>query len=260
MPKLTEVCEQAARAGGQLLTRRRDEFEVQEKAPDDLVTEFDLASQRAIVDVIQKAYPDHGILAEESLNQPPGEDGFRWIIDPLDGTLNFVHGLPTYSVSIAVEQNGQILVGVVFDPVSGECFTASRGGGAYRNDRPIRVSSTESLTKSLVATSFPTNVGRDAIEIEQFIEAVVRCRGIRRLGSAALNLAYLASGHFDAYWATETHAWDIAAGMLLVQEAGGCFTGLSGEPIDLDRPQFIAAATDRLHAEVLEMLQSVGNR
>jgi len=252
--ELAEVCEKASRAGGKVLSRWSGHFEVREKAPDDLVTEVDLASQKAIVDVLHSAFPDHGILAEESLDVPAGKDGFRWIVDPLDGTLNFVHGLPNYCVSVAVEQQDTVLAGTVFDPVTGACYTARRGGGAMLDGQALHVSRTEKLSQAMVAASFPPRVRRGMIEIDQFIDAVVCTRGIRRMGSAALNLCHLAAGRFDAYWATETHAWDIAAGMLLVEEAGGVFTDLQGEKVDLDHPKFVAAATPELHGELLEML------
>ena len=260
MPDLLEVCERAARAGGVVLQQWHGRFEVHEKGPDDLVTEVDLASQKAIVEVVRDAFPEHGILAEEALDIAATADGHRWIIDPLDGTLNFVHGLPNYCVSVAVACRDTVVVGVVYDPVADVCYSARRGDGAQMNGRPLRVSPTRRLSKALVAASFPAHVCREDIEIEQFVEAVVRSRGIRRLGSAALNLCHLAARHFDAYWATETHAWDIAAGMLLVEEAGGCFTGLHGEPVDLQRPQFVAAATPELHREVIEMLAEVAER
>jgi myo-inositol-1(or 4)-monophosphatase len=225
-----------------------------EKAPSDLVTEADLASQETIREILLKAFPEHGFLAEEDTDRTSKAGRLRWIVDPLDGTMNYVHGMPHYSVSIALAEANQILVGTVYDPVIEMCYTSEAGGGAFCNGQPLAVSDVDRLSQALVATSFPPQVQRDAREVTDFIEVLVRCQGIRRLGSAAINLCLVASGNLDAYWATSTHGWDIAAGMLIVREAGGIMTDLQGAEIDLDRPHFLAASTAPLHAELLGLL------
>jgi len=254
IPEFQRVCIQAARAGGAVLEDWAGRFKVQEKGPADLVTEADLASQERVREVLLGAFPNHGFLAEENLVIPPGADGYRWIVDPLDGTTNYVHGLANYAVSIALTQHGQPLVGVVFDPRSGECFHAGRGLGAWVNERRLSVSTVESLDEALVANSFAARVGKEDREVAEFLDVLLVAQATRRMGSSALNLAYLAAGRFDAYWATSTKAWDIAAGVLLVQEAGGIITNAHGDGVDLERPAFIAAATPALHAELSALL------
>jgi myo-inositol-1(or 4)-monophosphatase len=257
MHEYIKVCEQAARKGGQVLLDWQGRINPREKAPKDLVSEADFASQRAIQEVIQCVFPDHGFLGEEG--EPAGaeqcESEFRWIVDPLDGTVNYVHRLPAYSVSVALERRGELQVGVVYDPIADECFSAVRGGGAFLNGVQISVSDCQSLRTALVAASLSAGVSRDSEEISRLLDVLVECQALRRLGSAALNLAYLATGRLDAYWATSVKVWDVAAGLLLVQEAGGRMSGVEGEPFDLSRPQFAAAATSALHAELLVTLK-----
>jgi myo-inositol-1(or 4)-monophosphatase len=249
------VCERAARAGADVLRDWAGRFAVREKGPSDLVTEADLASQDAVKAIILGAFPRHGFLAEEAgASIASQDDGFRWIVDPLDGTTNYVHGVPNYAVSIALERAGEPLVGTVYDPVADECFSAAAGQGATCNGRPLRVSAAQCLTQALVAVSFSAKVQRGDPEIDDFIEVNLQAQATRRLGSSALNLCYVAAGRFDAYWATTTKTWDIAAGALLVGEAGGVITSFDGGALDLGRPQFIAAATPALHRELSELL------
>ncbi|HEX5445076.1 MAG TPA: inositol monophosphatase family protein [Pirellulales bacterium] len=249
------VCEQAARAAGEVLLDWAGRFSAREKGPSDLVTEADLAAQETIRERLLGAFPKHGFLAEEQNAQIPSqEDGLRWIVDPLDGTMNYVHGVPNYAVSIALEQRGRLLAGTVFDPVNRECFSAALGQGAWLNGRPLKASTASSLSQALVAASFPARVQRNDREVADFIEVTTRAQGTRRMGSSALNLCYVAAGRFDAYWSTSTKTWDIAAGALLVSEAGGVITSYDGGPLDLARPQFIAAATTNLHQELRELL------
>ena len=254
MPEFMEVCERAARAGGEVLRSWSGRLAVREKAPADLVTEADLAAQQVVREVLLGAFPDHGFLGEEGGSAEAGIEGYRWVVDPLDGTMNFVHGVPEYAVSIALEQAGHVLVGTVFNPVSGECFRAEAGKGAFLNGRRLQTSGVGVASDALVAASLPPRVRRGSRELEQLINVIEQCQGLRRTGSAALNLCFVAAGRFDAYWATTTHAWDIAAGMLIVHEAGGVMTDLSGRPVDLDRPQFVAAATRSLHTQICELL------
>lgn len=245
------LAEQAARAGGQTLLDWAGRFKVRHKGPADLVTEADLAAQEAVRAILLKACPGHGFLAEEDVSIPSREDDLRWIVDPLDGTINYVHGLPGYAVSIALEQRGRVLVGVVLDPLAQECFIAVAGNGAELNGRQLRASGATSLAEALVSVSFPAGVGRDDPTIVEFVEVLVRSRSMRRLGSAALNLCYVAAGRLDAYFAAANKSWDVAAGLLLVTEAGGVVTSYAGRPVALERPDLVAAATPALHAELV---------
>lgn len=250
------VCERSARKGGQVLLDWQGRIHPREKAPKDLVSEADLASQDAIYEIIHEAFPDHDFLGEEDEtgNHENRKSDFRWIVDPLDGTVNYVHRLPAFSVSVALEHCGQVQAGVVYDPIANECYSAVRGEGAFLNGERISVSACDSLRTALVVASLSTGVSRDSPEIDRFLNVLVECQALRRLGSAALNLAYLAAGRLDAYWATSVKVWDVAAGVLLVQEAGGFLTGVEGEPFELLRPQFAAAATAALHAELIVTL------
>jgi len=260
--QLLGTCIEAARRGGRVLSQWRAELAVREKAPADLVTEADLASQRAIEELIADRYPDHEFLGEEgsgssagaNSEQPAPASGYRWIVDPLDGTTNFVHGLAQYSVSVAVERNGELLAGAVLDPCADELYAALRGGGAALNDQPIQASRTQALGESLVAVSLPARVSEDSPDIQRMLRSIQACRAIRRLGSAALNLCYVAAGRLDGYWATSVKSWDVAAGALLVAEAGGVITSLTGDPLDLERPALVAAATPELHHELRELV------
>lgn len=231
-------------------------FHVREKGRSDLVTEADLASQEVIRQKLLGAFPRHGFLAEENERIESRDNGYRWIVDPLDGTMNYVHGVPNYAVSVALEQGGVPLVGTVYDPVSRECYSAMRGRGAWLNGRRLAVSATTQLSEALVAVSFAAHVRRGDPEIAEFIEVMMEARGTRRMGSSALNLCYVAAGRFDGYWSKSTKIWDIAAGCLLVTEAGGLITAFGGGPLDLNRPEFIAAATPQLHDQLRGALQA----
>jgi myo-inositol-1(or 4)-monophosphatase len=257
MADFITVCEKAARAGGQVLLDWRGRFEVRQKGPADLVTEADLASQRKIREILLGEFPDHRFLGEEGESgNDPGQSGspYRWIVDPLDGTTNYVHQVPIYSVSVALEQAGEVIAGTVLNPVDGQCFTATAGGGAFLNGQRLRVSDVKDLGDALVAVSFGAKPARDSEEVDRFLRILPYCQAIRRFGSAALNLCYLAAGRIDVYWGTKTKAWDIAAGVLLIREAGGVVTGIDGEPFDLAVPRFAAAASPPLHRELVERL------
>lgn len=249
-----KVCEEAARAAGAVLLDWSNRFTASTKGPKDLVTEADLASQKLLQEKLLGAFPDYGFVGEEQIEGNHASGARRWIVDPLDGTMNYVHGMLEYCVSVALEDDGKILVGTIYDPVSEKCYTAAAGEGAFVNGRRLRVSNVSCLEDALVAASFPPQVTRDSPEINDFINVLLNSQGIRRMGSAALNLCYLAAGQLDGYWATSTHAWDIAAGMLAVQEAGGLMTDLSGGPVDLDHPQFVAACSPQVHARLIEVL------
>lgn len=258
MADFLAVCEQAARLGGQVLRDWQGKFRVREKGKHDLVTEADVASQHAIRELICSTFPDHEFLGEEDSDALAASHraakAYRWIVDPLDGTANYVHGLPNYAVSVALEHEGQMLCGVVYDPTSHDCFVAQRGGGAKLNGEPLTVSRCQHLDEAMIAASFPPNVQRDSPDIARFIEVLVRCQSVRRLGSAALNLCYVGAGRLDAYWATSVKIWDIAAGMLIMQEAGGRITSLTGSPLVPEKPELIASASPELHQQLIELL------
>lgn len=219
----------AARLAGDLILRsadKVDQLRVDQKGRNDYVSEVDRMAEREIINIIKTAYPDHGILAEES-GTHEGND-YIWIIDPLDGTTNFLHGFPQYAVSIALKYKGKLEVGVIYDPLRDELFTAKRGGGAMLNNRKLRVTQPNSLKGALLGTGFPfkTDTHLDAYT-GMFRALTTECSGIRRAGSAALDLAYVAAGRLDGYWEIGIMEWDMAAGILLIKEAGGVVTDFS---------------------------------
>ncbi len=234
-------------------------FEVREKGPADLVTQADLASQEAVRRTVLGAFPQHSLLGEErSPDQPAmARAEYRWIVDPLDGTTNFVHGVPHYSVSLALERNGELLVGAVYDPMLDECFTAAAGQGAHLNGRPIHTSHVSALSEALAVASFPPNVHQNSPDLLLFLKMVGRTQGIRRTGSSALNLCYVAAGRFDLYWSYSTNIWDVAAGMLILREAGGCVTSPTGGDFRLEEAHFLAAANKELHAQLHEAAATI---
>ena len=244
----------AAKAGARELLARKDSFAVHEKAPKDLVTEADIASQQAISRVLLDAFPDHHFVGEEE-----GLDQFdretldshgavpTWIVDPLDGTVNYVHQLQSYSVSIGMYHEGQLQLGVVYDPVCDELFWAQRDRGAFLNDTPIRASSTKEIGDALIACSFSPGVARDSDELTRFIGVLENSRSMRRLGSAALNLCYVASGRLDGYWASSLKPWDVAGGAIILSEALGCIRNLAGNDFDVWKPQLVATGTPELN-------------
>lgn len=260
MSEFIEVCEKSARAGGKLLVDMQDRVTVREKNPKDLVTEADLASQEAIKAVIQAAFPDHEFLGEEGFGQSVDLEAklrakFCWVVDPLDGTTNYVHRLPSYCVSVALMEDGSPITGVVYDPVADDCYKAVRGGGAWLNGKQIATSRCELLDRALIAASLPADVPRGSPEVVRLLEILHRCRALRRLGSAALNLCYTAAGSLDGYWATSVKIWDVAAGLLLVEEAGGSVAGLDGGELDWVHPQFVAGASEPLRRALTAALQ-----
>lgn len=255
-----DVCERASRAGGAVLLDWAGRFQVHEKGPADLVTEADLASQDTVRKILLDAFPDHGFLGEENLSIPPSADGYRWIVDPLDGTTNYVHAIPHFCVSIALEHHGRLVVGTVYDPVADECFTAIASGGAFVNGRPLQTSGVTRLDQAVAAMSFPARLQRESPELDEFCVVAVEAQTMRRFGSSALNLCYVAAGRFDVYWASSTKIWDIAAGVLMVLEAGGIVTDRSGIPFRIDRPQVVAASTTELHANLQGALAQAARR
>ncbi len=258
--QLSKVAQQAARIGGAVLVDWLDRFETHKKGPADLVTDADIHAQQAIEAAILEARPADRFVGEESpregdvVNPPPSDGRVTWVVDPLDGTTNYVHGFPCYATSVAAVVDGTVLAGAVFDPLREEMFHAARGHGAYLGDQSIRVSECEQLSEALVAVSLPPNVASDSPDLEDFISVVTRSRAIRRTGSAALNLAYVAAGRLDSHWAHQIFPWDAAAGVLLVEEAGGIVTGSYADPFDLWKAHYLVAGTEALHNEVAQVI------
>ena len=250
------TCEEAARAGGDVLRSFRGRFTARLKGPADLVTDADLAAQAAVSTLVLSRFPGHAFMGEESAGDEHRPTGYCWVVDPLDGTTNYVHGLPHYATSVALVHDGLPLVGAVYDPCREECFVAIRGQGARLNGAPIRASDVDRLESALVSASFPARVDPDQPLIGEFIRVMTRCQSIQRSGSAALNLAYVAAGRYDGYWATDLKAWDAAAGALLIEEAGGRITSRDGGAFDIWRPWLLAAGTAALHAEILRTLDA----
>jgi myo-inositol-1(or 4)-monophosphatase len=254
IPNLSDysrVCEEAVRAGGRTILDWAGRFNVRKKGPADLVTQADIASQEAVSDVVLGAFPEHSLLGEEGVQKvAEPRAAYRWIVDPLDGTTNYVHGVPHYCISLALERNGELLVGAVYDPLLDECFAAAAGQGALLNGRPLKTSAVADLSDALAAVGFPPGVKADHPDVQMFLEMLVRCQAIRRSGSSALNLCYLAAGRFDLYWSYATKIWDVAAGVLLVREAGGIVTSPTGGPFCLEEAHFLAAANPALHAQL----------
>ncbi len=230
-----------ARDAGRILDEYAGRARVMNKGVIDLVTEADLAAERFIIEKIRTHYPRHAILAEESGVTEVAQAEYKWVIDPLDGTTNYAHGYPCYCVSIALEYRGALNIGVIYDPTRDELFAAEKGLGATLNGRRMRVSETESLSRALVCTGFPYNV-RDRHDFtREWRNFTLNAHGIRRDGSAALDLAYVAAGRFDGFWEDGLNAWDMAAGALLVQEAGGTVTNYDNGPLNIYQPPIIAS-------------------
>ncbi len=264
---LQRVALRAARAAGEVLRGgfgRCHRYELKSSRVD-LVTDYDRRSEEEIVRVIQRAFPDHAILSEERAQaqeqeqegtgpSSSAESEFKWIIDPLDGTTNYAHGYPLFAVSIALERAGELLLGVVYNPVLEELFLAVRGRGATLNGRPIRVSQTERLSQALLATGFPYELERVGLNLEFFRRFIYRAQAIRRDGAAAPDLCYVACGRFDGFWELDLKAWDIAAGVLIVKEAGGRVSDFSGDELDLYGNE-ILASNGLIHEEMVQVLQ-----
>jgi myo-inositol-1(or 4)-monophosphatase len=250
------TCEAAARAGGQELLAWQGRFKTRKKGVRDLVTDADLASQDAIRRIITTRFPEHAFVGEEQGTESiaPSANQLTWIVDPLDGTTNYVHGYPNFAVSVAIARGNDVQAGVIYDPLRDQCFAAAAGKGAWCNGVILKTSEVSAVAEALVAVSLPAHVHRDSADLLDFIEAAQVSQAVRRSGSAALNLAHVASGALDAFWASQIHAWDVAAGALLVREAGGIITGRTGEAFDLWNPHFLAAAGPQLHREMLEVL------
>jgi myo-inositol-1(or 4)-monophosphatase len=247
---------EAAREAGKILKQHLGKVgDVRRKLGQEknLVTEIDKKSEEAIIRIIKRHHPGHSVLAEETGRGGSGSE-FTWIIDPLDGTTNYVHALPVFCVSIALEQGDRIIAGVIYDPNRDELFSAERGSGAFLNGKRIHVSEADALSRSLLVTGFPYTIAENpSPAVAHFVRFLTKAQAVRRMGSAAIDLAYVAAGRFDGFWEASLNPWDMAAGALLVEEAGGIVTGFSGQPFSIYQPQ-ILASNRLIHREMIETL------
>ena len=253
-----DAATEAARLGGEELVSRMGTAAVSQKGPRDLVTEADFASQRVIHDLLIRRFPDHQFLGEESTEGADGDfqDGFCWIVDPLDGTTNYVHQLPSFSVSIGLYDQGEPLVGVVWDPILKEMFVAQNGQGASLNDQPIGVSHREHLEDAMVVISLSKAPSRKDTQTEILMRLLETAGSVRRLGSAALNFCYVAMGRIDCYWGNGLKPWDVAAGSLIAKEAGAVLSQSDGQPFRVHSSRFVCSANDSIEEQILELVQS----
>lgn len=243
----------AEAAGKILLKKARGKHRVELKGRIDLVTDADLASEKYIINNILREFPDHSILAEEGSLVENGSE-FKWVIDPLDGTTNFSHDFPFYCVSIACEYRGNIIAGAIYDPERNEMFAACKNGGARLNKRKIHVSSQNKLEQALLATGFPYDIGTSREDnLKYFKRFVKKAQAVRRAGSAALDLAYLACGRFDGFWELKLHPWDCAAAKIIVEEAGGRVTSFDGSKYSI-YDKYILATNKKLHRQMMNIL------
>jgi myo-inositol-1(or 4)-monophosphatase len=252
LPQATAI----AREAGKLLMpffERRIGFEY--KGDVDLVTEADRASEKLIVSRLRATWPQHDIVGEEGTRDTHG-GGFRWYVDPLDGTTNFAHGIPVFCVSMGLECDGQLIAGILYDPTRDELFAAERGGGATLNGKPIHVSTTTTLAESILGTGFPSSKRHKNPNIHFYHQITLRSHGIRRAGSAALDLANVASGRYDGFWEFNLNPWDTSAGVLLVQEAGGTVTRFDGTPFNIDSRETLAS-NSIIHQELLQNFREI---
>jgi myo-inositol-1(or 4)-monophosphatase len=250
---LDAAMEIAREAGTILLAHRGVGFEL--KGEHDLVTAADRASELLVVERLHDLFPDHGIVAEEGGGAEMNSE-YRWFVDPLDGTTNFAHGFPMWNVTLALAHRGRVIAGVVFDPIRNEMFSAERGGGAFLNGERIHVSKAKILEDSLVATGFPSRRRHQNVNVHFYYQLAMITHGVRRAGSAALDLAYTACGRLDGFWEFGLNPWDMAAGTLLIEEAGGTVSGMRGEPLDLHGPYLLADNT-LIHKETLILFDEI---
>ena len=253
---LATACEIVLRAGEIQTSRRDTGFRIEKKGAIDLVTEVDLECEQMCRAVIAARFPDHAVLAEEQGTGPTvKESRYRWVFDPLDGTTNYAHGLPIFCASLALEIDGRAEVGAVYDPTRRELFTAERGEGAFLNGNLLKVSGTGDLLDALLVTGFPYELQNRATDlVDLFGVFLGRARAVRRLGSAALDLCYVAAGRFEGFWEQYLKPWDVSAGALIVEEAGGRMTGIDGSPFDTSAGHLIAS-NGRVHDDMLAVVR-----
>lgn len=250
-----KTAEEAARLGGDVLRDWADRITVSEKSRANLVTEADFASQEAIHKHIQSRYADHGFLGEEGLSEERILSDYRWIIDPLDGTCNYVHGFPYYAVTMALQCKQELIAGVVYDPTRDEMFSAVRGRGATLNGRALKTSSATAVADAMTVASLPVGTAAADPAVARFLNVLPHARTVQRTGSAALNLAYVACGRIDVYWSATLKPWDMAAGALLVKEAGGEVSRLDGQTFRVEGPEILACNGAKVHKEMQGLLK-----
>lgn len=257
---ILNVMVQAAMKAGRSLARDFGEvqnLQVSLKGPSDYVSQADRKAEEIVYNELSRARPGYSFLMEERGVVEGDDPQHRWIVDPLDGTTNYAHGLPVFGVSIALEAAGRLVLGVVYDPMRDEMFVGERGDGATLNDTPIRVSTTPAIGESLLATGFPYNIRETPdTNLREYAALSLRARAVRRLGSAVIDLAYVACGRFDGYWELRLGAWDVAAGAVLVEEAGGRITGIDGGPLEVDAPTLLAT-NGLIHDDLLTTLEEI---
>src|SRR5947208_3280422 len=247
---------QTAKDAGRVLAEKFGRvIQISQKGEIDLVTEADIASEKLIIERIQTHYPRHSILAEESGASDHERAEFRWIVDPLDGTTNYAHGYPCFCVSIGLECKGRLEIGVVYNPMLDEMFSAERGRGVSLNGRRIRVSPTPTLKSALLCTGFPYDVRERNEFARHFANFIMNAQGVRRDGAAALDLAYVAAGRFDGFWEEGLKPWDVAAGALIIEEAGGRITDYRGGPLDIHKPP-VVASNGLIHEDMMRVLRA----
>jgi myo-inositol-1(or 4)-monophosphatase len=260
---MLNIAVEAAKEAGKYLKKNLGKvrnIQLKEGSGKNLVTEIDKGSEAIIIEIIRKHFPNHDILAEESGTKNKKPSDYRWVIDPLDGTTNYTHGFPVFCVSIGIEHKGEPLAGVIYDPNFDELFTAERGKGAYLNGKRISVSKNGTLEKSLLVTGFPYNITENPNNaVEHFVNFLMKAQAVRRMGSAAIDLAYVAAGRYEGFWEVALNPWDMAAGALLVLEAGGTITDFSGDPFSIYKPE-VLATNSLVHREMLTVLGSNKNR
>ena len=255
---LTTAIEAVIRAGDLQMAQFGGDFRIDKKGTIDLVTEVDVAVERMFRALVAERFPDHAVLAEEMGGAATAPAGPCWVFDPIDGTTNFAHGMPIFCSSLALEIDGVAEVAAIYDPTRKELFTAERGGGAFLNGKPLRVSSAERLVDAMLVTGFPYDIHSRVEEIVGLFAAFVgQVRAVRRLGSAAIDLCYVAAGRLDGFWESDLKAWDISAGALIVAEAGGRITNMAGAPFT-SRGGTVLAAHAHLHAAMLDVIVKFG--
>jgi myo-inositol-1(or 4)-monophosphatase len=258
LPEIKKVLLKCLKEGGNIIRRGYGRtHSIHLKGPVSIVTEIDTATEKKIVSIIKNRFPSHRLLTEES-SPYKGTSSYRWIIDPLDGTTNYAHHLPLFCVSIGLENEGKIILGGIYNPISDELFFAEKGRGAFLNGKKIKVSQTKRLIESLLVTGFPYDRQEKAVfYLKFFKEMMQRTQGLRRLGAAAMDLAYVACGRFEAFWEFNLKPWDMAAGSLIVEEAGGKITDFEGNPINIDKPFQLLSSNSKVHHEITSIFKKI---
>jgi len=256
---INDIIEISKKAGSIIKEGFGTTFKIEYKTNEsNLVTEIDKASEELIINFIKEKFPSHSILAEEGGDVIKNSE-YLWVVDPLDGTTNFAHGLPIFSVSIGVQKNGETIAGVVYDVMRDIVYSAEKGSGAFASSEQINVSNANKLEHSLLVTGFPYNVAENPESaFERFITLTKKARGIRRLGSAAIDFCYLASGVFDGFWEVHLHPWDICAGKLIAEEAGGIVTDFEGNSIDIFSKK-ILCSNKQIHKQIIDVMEKINN-